>query len=103
MKKDRNKIVSDLKKKMQNNIAAKRDAEERIKQEKIAMGLPDKKFYFTVVQRIPGWQWALAEEKLYGLTPEEVKEALQLKFIDKMNSRPIRSCEIVEWGDYKED
>jgi hypothetical protein len=102
MKKDRNKITSDLKKKMQENIAAKRDEEERIKREKIAMGLPDKKFYFTIVQSIPGWQWALAEEKLYGLTPEEVNEALHLKFIDKMNSRAIRSCNVVDWGEYKD-
>jgi len=90
-------------------LQAKIDAEKqrqdqlKIEEESRLNALPPKEFFFTVVTEIPGRVWAREAAMLYGLSDEEKDEALKLIFIDKMNSRPIRACRVVEWGDYKED
>ena len=92
--------LTELEQKVKDAAAA--EAKLQLDREAAMDALPPKRFYFTVVTEIPGKLWEREKAKAYALTEEEADEYLKKKFIDKMNSRPIRSCELVDWGDYNE-
>jgi hypothetical protein len=94
-------ILSGLDAKLEEaRVKAKKEEAER---EAELNASPPHRFYFKVVTEISGRVWEYERAKLYALSPKEQDEYLKLKFIDRMNARPIRSCEVVEWGDYAEE